>query len=173
MPESTQHRLDRVRKPRVHITYDLEIGDSIEKREIPFVVGVLSDLSGQPADPLPRLADRKFINIDQDNFDDVLAGIKPRVDFMVPNRLADDGTELRVEMEFSKMDDFRPEAIADRFEPLRRLMDLRRKLSDLAAVVDGNQPAEDTLQKFLRDTKPADGAGDGQATDASQGKKEE
>src|SRR3954449_10413267 len=102
--ESTQHKLDRVRKPRVHLTYDVEIGDAIELRELPFVAGVLADLSGKPEEPLPKLKDRKFVEIDRDNFDKILAGMKPRLAFQVDNRLQDDGTKMNVELKFSSMD---------------------------------------------------------------------
>ena len=106
--ESTQHKLDRVRSPRVHITYDVEIGDAIEMKELPFVIGVLADLSGKPEEPLPRLKDRKFVEIDRDNFNEVLKGMKPRLAFQVDNSLADDDTKLGVELRFQNMDDFSP-----------------------------------------------------------------
>ena len=102
--ESTQHKLDRVRSPRVHITYDVEIGDAIEMKELPFVMGVLADLSGKPDAPLPRLRDRKFVEIDRDNFNDVLKGMKPRLAFRVDNKLTDDDTKLGVELRFQNLD---------------------------------------------------------------------
>ena len=100
MPESIQHKLDRVRPPRVHITYDVEIGDAIEMKEIPFVVGVLADLSGKPDEPLPKMKDRKFIEIDRDNFDQVLEGMSPRLAYRVDNKLTDDDTKMAVELKF-------------------------------------------------------------------------
>ena len=99
--ESTQHKLDRVRKPRVHLTYDVEIGGAIQAKELPFVVGVLADLSGKPDEPLPGLKDRKFVEIDRDNFDKVLAGMKPRLAFQVENTLQDDGSKINVELRFN------------------------------------------------------------------------
>ena len=110
--ESVHSKLARVRKPRVHITYDVDVGGAIEQKELPFVVGVLADLSGNPKDALPRVKDRKFVEIDRDNFNQVLAGTKPRLTFKVPNRLSDDGSSLGVELEFRDMDDFGPEAVA-------------------------------------------------------------
>ena len=115
--ESLQHTLDRVRAPRVHLTYDVEIGDAIEMKEIPFVVGVLGDLSGKPDEPLPRLKDRKFIEIDRDNFNKVLEGMKPRLAFRVDNKLTEEDTKLAVELRFKSMDDFHPERVADQIEP--------------------------------------------------------
>src|SRR5919112_3017687 len=104
--ESIQSKLGRVRPPRVHITYDVEVGDAIQLKELPFVVGVLADLSGKPDEPLPRLKDRKFVEIDRDNFNKVLAGMKPRLAFPVDNKLQNDGTKINVELKFSHIDDF-------------------------------------------------------------------
>src|SRR5438270_13523441 len=98
--ESTQHKLDRIRRPRVHLTYDVEVGGAIQTKELPFVVGVLADLTGKPDEPLPRLKDRKFVEIDRDNFNKVLAAMKPRLAFQVDNRLQDDGTKMNVELRF-------------------------------------------------------------------------
>ena len=108
MAESLQHTLDRVRAPRVQITYDVEIGDAIEMKEIPFVVGVLADLSGKPDDPLPKVKDRKFVEIDRDNFNQVLAGMKPRLAYRVDNKLTDDDSKMAVELRFKSPDDFHP-----------------------------------------------------------------
>ncbi|RPJ02369.1 MAG: type VI secretion system contractile sheath small subunit, partial [Deltaproteobacteria bacterium] len=123
--ESLQHKLDRVRSPRVHITYDVEIGDAIEMKEIPFVVGILADLSGKPEEPLPRLKDRKFIEIDRDNFDTVLQGMKPRLAFKVDNKLSGEDTKLGVELRFKSIDDFHPEQVVQQVEPLRKLIEAR------------------------------------------------
>ncbi len=139
--ESLQHKLDRVRSPRVQITYDVEIGDAIEMKEIPFVVGVLGDLSGKPDEPLPQLKDRKFVEIDRDNFDKVLEGMKPRLAFKVDNKLTDDDTKMAVELRFKSMDDFHPERVAQQIEPLRKLLDARQRLSDLLNKLDGNDRA--------------------------------
>lgn len=151
--ESLQHKLDRVRPPRVHITYDVEIGDAIEMKEIPFVVGVLSDLSGKPDEPLPKMKDRKFIEIDRDNFDKVLEGMKPRVAFRVDNKLTDDNTKLAVDLRFKSMDDFHPEAVVQQVEPLRKLLEARSKLSDLLNKLDGNDKLDELLQNVITSTE--------------------
>jgi type VI secretion system protein ImpB len=151
--ESTQHKLDRVRPPRVQITYDVEIGDAIEKKELPFVLGVLADLSGKPVEPLPRLKDRKFVNIDRDNFDDVLKGMKPRLSFQVDNQLAKDGTKIGVELNFQGMADFEPEQIARQIEPMRKLLEARNKLTDLRNKMAGNEKLEERLQEIMQNTE--------------------
>src|ERR1700734_1551395 len=115
--ESIQKKIARVRPPRVHITYDVETGGAIEKKEIPFVVGVLADLAGQPDKPLPPIKERKFIEIDRDNFDGVMARMSPRVAFKVDNRLTNDDTQLGVDLRFSSMADFEPQNIAQQVEP--------------------------------------------------------
>lgn len=153
MPESIQHKLDRVRPPRVHITYDVEIGDAIEMKEIPFVVGVLADLSGKPEKPLPKMKDRKFIEIDRDNFDKVLEGMKPRLAFRVDNKLTDDDSQMAVELKFKSLDDFHPERVADQVEPLRKLVETRQRLSDLLSKMDGNDKLEELLQDVMSSTE--------------------
>ena len=150
--ESLQHTLDRVRAPRVHITYDVEIGDAIEMKEIPFVVGVLADLSGNPDEPLPKLKDRKFIEIDRDNFNNVLEGMKPRIAFKVDNKLTDEDTKMAVELRFKSMDDFHPEQVANQVTPVRKLVEARRKLSDLLSKLDGNDKLEELLQEVIAST---------------------
>ncbi|MGB0911715.1 MAG: type VI secretion system contractile sheath small subunit, partial [Nitrospirales bacterium] len=119
--ESTQHKLDRIRSPRVHITYDVETGGAIQMKELPFVMGVLSDLSGKPEDPLPKLKDRKFVEIDRDNFNSVLKGMKPRLVYNVENKLKDDDSKMGVELRFDSMDDFEPEQVVNQIEPLKQL----------------------------------------------------
>ncbi len=151
--ESLQHTLDRVRAPRVHLTYDVEIGDAIEMKEIPFVVGVLGDLSGKPDEPLPRLKDRKFIEIDRDNFNKVLEGMKPRLAFRVDNKLTEEDTKLAVELRFKSMDDFHPERVADQIEPLRKMVEARQKLSDLLNKLDGNDKLDELLQGVIASTE--------------------
>lgn len=151
--ESLQHKLDRVRAPRVQITYDVEIGDAIEMKEIPFVVGVLSDLSGKPEDPLPKLKDRKFVEIDRDNFDKVLEGMKPRLAYQVDNKLTGGDTKMGVELRFKSLDDFHPENVAQQVEPLRKLVEARSKLSDLLSKLDGNDKLDSILQKVISDTE--------------------
>lgn len=147
--ESLQHTLDRVRSPRVQITYDVEVGDSIEKKEIPFVVGVLGDLSGKPDEPLPKMKDRKFVEIDRDNFNKVLEGMKPRVAFRVDNKLANDGTQLAIDLRFKSMDDFNPENVADQITPVKKLVEARKRLSDLLSKLDGNDKLDELLQDII------------------------
>jgi type VI secretion system protein ImpB len=150
--ESLQHTLDRVRSPRVHITYDVEVGDAIEMKEIPFVLGVLSDLSGKPRDPLPRVKDRKFVEIDRDNFNGVLEGMKPRLTFRVDNKLTGDDTRLAVELTFRSLEDFHPEKVARQVEPLRRLVETRERLSSLMNRLDGNDKLDELLQEVVSNT---------------------
>jgi type VI secretion system protein ImpB len=150
--QSTQHKLDRIRKPRVHLTYDVEIGGAIQMKELPFVVGVLADLSGKPEEPLPRIKDRKFVEIDRDNFNKVLAGTKPRVAFQVDNQLQADGSKMNVELKFNRMDDFEPEQVAKQVEPLRKLLEARDKLSNLLNKMDGNEKLEELLQDVVHNT---------------------
>jgi type VI secretion system protein ImpB len=151
--ESIQKKLSRVRKPRVHITYDVEVGDAIEKKELPYVVGVLADLSGMPKDALPRVESRNFVEIDRDNFNKVLAGAKPRLTFRVPNRIANDESQIGVELQFKNMDDFGPEAVARQVEPIRKLLEARQKLNELAIKVNDSTPAEEALQEILQNTE--------------------
>jgi type VI secretion system protein ImpB len=147
--ESIQKKISRVRPPRVHITYDVETGGAIEKKEIPFVVGVLADLAGQPDKPLPPIKERKFIEIDRDNFDGVMARMSPRVAFKVDNRLTNDDTQLGVDLRFSSMADFEPQNIAQQVEPLRHLLELRRKLSNLRSSLYGNDKLDQLLQEVM------------------------
>lgn len=150
--ESTQHKLSRVRAPRVHITYDVEVGNAIELKELPFVVGVLGDFSGKPDEPLPRMKDRKFIEIDRDNFDKVLAGMKPRLAYGVENRLANDGSKMNVELRFNSMEDFEPDRVVQQVEPLRKLVEARRRLSDLVSKMDGNDRLGELLQDVIQNS---------------------
>ncbi|QOW25657.1 type VI secretion system contractile sheath small subunit [Lysobacter sp. H23M47] len=151
--ESTQKRLQKVRPPRVQLTYDVEKGDAIEQKEIPFVVGVLGDFSGLPEAPLPKLKDRKFVNVDLDNFDEVISGMAPRAAFRVPNKLSDNGGEFAVELMFNSIDDFRPEAVVQQVQPLRKLLEARSKLADLRNKVAGNEKLEDLLNDVLANTE--------------------
>lgn len=153
MAESIQKKLQRVRPPRVSITYDVEVGDAIEERELPFVMGVLADLSGDPAEELPRFADRKFTEITPDNFDDVLKSMKPHLAFTVDNKLSDDpdAGKIAVDLDFESLDDFSPEAVAEQVDPLSQLLDLRQQLADLRANLQGNQKLEEILQETLND----------------------
>lgn len=150
--ESIHKKLSRVRKPRVHISYDVQVGDAKEQKELPFVVGVLADLSGQPTEPLPRLKDRKFVQIDRDNFDQVLAGSKPRVACAVENKLADDGSKIAVDLQFRSLDDFAPEAVAEQVEPIRQLVEARKRLNELALKLNSSDKLEDLLQQVMQNT---------------------
>ena len=152
--ESVHTKLERVRPPRVHVTYNVEIGDAIEQKEIPFVMGVLADLSGQPADPLPKIKDRRFVEITPDNFDGVLESMKPRVAFAVENKLSEDPNagKLGVDLSFQNLEDFDPERVAQRVKPLRDLLALRTKLSDLVGTLQGNEKLERVLQDIISDS---------------------
>ena len=154
MAESTQKKLERVRPPRVNITYEVETGGAIEMKELPFVMGVLGDFTGQPVDALPRLKDRKFVEVNPDNFDDVLASMKPHLAFTVENKLSEDANagKIGVDLHFKSMDDFAPENVARQVKPLRELLDLRTKLADLRGNLQGNDKLEEVLQSTLRDS---------------------
>ncbi len=171
--ESLQHTLDRVRSPRVHITYDVEVGDAIEMKEIPFVVGVLADLSGKPDEPLPKLKERKFIEIDRDNFDSVLAGMKPRVAFRVDNKLSDDEGQIAVDLRFKSMDDFHPEKVAEQIEPVRKLVEARQRLSELLNRLDGNDKLDELLQDVISNTASLEELGKEAGVGAKEEKTEE
>ena len=151
--ESTQHKLDRVRKPRVHLTYDVELNGAIQQKELPFVVGVLADLSGKPEEPLPRLKDRGFAEVDRDNFDKVLAAEKPRLAIQADNTLQGDGSKLNVELKFRKMADFDPDQVARHIEPLRKLLEVRERLTNLLNKMDGNETLEQLLQDVVNNTE--------------------
>ena len=147
--ESVFDKKGRVRPPRVHITYEVETNGAIVQKELPFVVGVMADLSGQPKESLGRLKDRKFIEVDRDNFDDVLAKQRPRVAMKVDNTLKGDGSQLAVEMEFSKLEDFEPEQVARKVQPLAELLEIRGKLKDLLSRTEGNDRLEELLDAII------------------------
>jgi type VI secretion system protein ImpB len=149
--ESIQHKIDRVRPPRVQITYDVEVGGAIELKELPFVVGVMGDFVGKPEEPLPAIKNRKFVEIDPDNFNQVLAGMKPRVAFSVDNKMQDDGSKVGVDLKFNNIEDFEPDAIVQQVEPLRKLVEARQKLSDLRSKMDGNDKLESMLNDIISD----------------------
>jgi len=153
MAESTQHKLDRVRRPRVQITYDVEVGGAIQKKELPLVVGVLADLSGKPDKPLPRLKDRKFVEIDRDNFNSVLAASTPRVAFQVQNKLTKAGGFLNTELRFKSMDDFEPLQIVNQVPAMKKLLEARGKLNDLLGKLDGNDDLDAKLQEIVSNTE--------------------
>jgi type VI secretion system protein ImpB len=148
--ESSQKFIARNRAPRVQIEYDVEVYGAEKKVQLPFVMGVLSDLSGKPADPLAPVADRKFLEIDVDNFDDRLKAMKPRAAFAVPNTLTGEGN-LSLDITFDSMDDFSPDAIARKVEPLRKLLEARNQLSNLMTYMDGKTGAEELVAKVLKD----------------------
>jgi type VI secretion system protein ImpB len=154
--ESIQKKLGRVRPPRVHITYDVETGGAIEKKELPFVVGVLADLSGQPEKALPVVKDRKFVEIDRDNFDAVLSKSAPRLLFKVDNTLTEDDTRLGVELKFKSLEDFEPQNVAKQVEPLRKLLEIRNQLTNLRSSLYGNDKFDALLQEIVHNAAAMD-----------------
>ncbi|WP_118182800.1 type VI secretion system contractile sheath small subunit [Paraburkholderia phosphatilytica] len=151
--ESIQKRLQKVRPPRVQLTYEVERGDAIEVKELPFVVGVVADLAGQSEVEQPKLRDRKFVSIDRDNIDDVMKAIEPRAAFQVENRLSDAGGKFAVDLRFQSMSDFNPDEVVAQIEPLRRLLEARSKLADLRNKLAGNDRLEDLLSDVLSNTQ--------------------
>lgn len=154
--ESIQKRLQKVRPPRVQMTYDVEVGDAIEHKELPFVVGVIGDFSGQSEVEQKKLRDRSFVNVDNDNFDEVMKAVEPRTVYRVPNKLSDTGGEFGVELKFKSIDDFRPEAVVQQVEPLKKLLEARTKLADLRNKLAGNEKLEDILSDVLANTEKLD-----------------
>ena len=155
--ESLQHKLDRVRPPRVQITYDVQVGDAQIKKELPFVVGVLADLAGHPdpdQEPLPELKDekRKFVEINRDNFDRVMGGIKPRLAMKVENKIEKDNTKVGVELKFRTLEDFEPVNVVNQVEPLRKLLEARQRLSELKSKITTNDRFDALLQRIIHDT---------------------
>ena len=153
--ESTQQKLSRVRPPRVQITYDVEVGDAIELKELPFVVGVLADLTGMPANPLAPMKERKFVEVNPDNFDAVLANMAPRLAYSADNVLTDDpeAGQLKVDLKFESMEDFSPERVARQVAPLRELLKLRTNLSDLRGSLQGNDKLDEALFEAVTNTE--------------------
>ncbi|HEV8432430.1 MAG TPA: type VI secretion system contractile sheath small subunit [Thermoanaerobaculia bacterium] len=152
MSESTQKKLLRIRPPRVQITYDVETGGAIEKKELPLVVGIIADLAGKQDTPTAPVKARKFVEIDRDNFNDVMASIAPRLAFAVTNKLKDDDSKMNVELKFRNIDDLRPEAIVQQVEPLRKLFEARQRLNDLLGKLDGNDDLDALLQDVAANT---------------------
>jgi len=152
--ESIHKKLEKVRPPRVHVAYDVEIGNAIESKELPFVMGVMADLSGQPTEPLPRLKDRRFVEITPDNFDSVLESMKPHLSYSVENKLSEDAQagQLKVDLNFKSLDDFEPEQVARQVKPLRELLELRTKLADLRGSLQGNEKLDDLLLEAISNT---------------------
>lgn len=147
---SSQKFIARNRAPRVQIEYDVELYGSQKKVQLPFVMGVMADLSGKPAEALPPVADRKYLNIDVDNFDERLKSMKPRVAFQVPNTLTGEGN-INVDMTFESMDDFSPAAVARKVDALNKLLEARTQLSNLLTYMDGKTGAEELVAKVLQD----------------------
>ena len=153
MAESTQHKLDRVRPPRVQITYDGEIGNAIEKKELPLVVGILADLSGKPDTPPAKLVERRFVDIDRDNFNEILSSIYPRATLQVDNTISGDDSKLNVELRFNHIEDFDPVNLVKQVVPLRRLFEARQRLRDLLTKLDGNDDLDQLLQDVVANTE--------------------
>lgn len=150
--DSIHDKLSRVRKPRVHITYDVETEGAMVKKELPFVVGVMGDFSGNNSDSPKPLKDRRFIQIDRDNFDDVMRRMSPKLRLKVDNKLSDDDSQMAVELAFNSMDDFQPAAVVSQVEPLRELMETRNKLRDLMTKVDRSEELEELLERVLNNS---------------------
>ena len=155
MADSTQKKLERIRPARVSISYEVETGGAIEKKELPFLMGVLGDFTGQPTEPLARLKDRKFVEVTPENFDDVLASMKPHLGFTVENKLAEnaDAPKLGIDLNFRSMDDFSPDAVARQVKPLKALLDLRTQLADLRGSLQTNEALDEVLQSTLGDAE--------------------
>lgn len=151
--ESIHSKLSRVRKPRVHITYDVETEGAAVKKELPFVVGVMGDFAGQNTEALKPLKDRRFVQIDRDNFDEVLKRMNPKLNFKVENKLAGDGSEFSVDLQFKSMQDFEPAAIVKQVEPLDKLMATRNKLRDLMTKIDRSEELENILERVLNNNE--------------------
>ena len=150
MAESIHEKLKRVRKPRVHITYDVETEGAEILRELPFVVGIMGDFSGDPTEPLRPLSERKFIQIDRDNFNDVMARMTPGLNIRVANKLADDGSEMAVALKFNSIEDFEPGRVAEQVPALKALLETRNKLRDLMSKVDRSEQLENLLEQILK-----------------------
>lgn len=169
MSESTQHKLDRVRRPRVQITYDVETGGAMQKVELPFVVGVLAELSGSPKEALKPLKERKVAQIDRDNFNTVLEKAAPRVAMKVQNRLTDADTKLAVELNFKSMEDFEPQKVAAQVGPLKELMEMRQRLINLLSKMEGNEKLDELLTAVLTNTEQAQALAKQMGIDISAG----
>ena len=150
MSGSVHDKLNRVRKPRVHISYEVETEGAEVQRELPFVMGVMGDFSGDPTVPLKPMGDRKFIQIDRDNFNDVMAGMTPGLKLKVDNRLSEDGGQMGVDLKFNSMDDFEPARVAQQVPALRTLLETRAKLRDLMSKVDRSEELESLLEQVLK-----------------------
>jgi type VI secretion system protein ImpB len=155
MAESMQHKLDRVRRPRVQITYDVETNGAMVKTELPFVIGIMADLSAQRKEALPGLKDRKFVPVDRDNFNDVLDRAAPRLAMKVDDRLTGKDQKLSVELNFKTFDDFEPQNVAGQVPALRELLEMRQRLTQLLSKMEGNDKLEKLLTDVLGNTEKA------------------
>lgn len=153
---SVHDKLNRVRKPRVHISYEVETEGAMVQKELPFVVGVLGDFSGDPTEPLKPMKDRKFIQIDRDNFNDVMTRMTPGLQFKVENTLADDGSEMAVDLKFNRIEDFEPGAVVNQVDPLRKMLETRNQLRDLLSKVDRSEDLEALLERVLQSSEDLD-----------------
>ena len=150
--ESVQKKLQRIRPPRVQLTYDVEVGDAREVKELPFVVGVLGDFSAASELEKTKLKDKKFINVDLDNIDEVMESLAPRANFQVENTLTEEGGKMSVDLTFNSMGDFKPEQVVQQVKPLRRLVEARERLTDLRNKISNNERLEDLLDEVLKST---------------------
>ena len=146
---SIHDKLKRVRKPRVHLAYEVETEGAMVEKELPFVVGVMGDFSGDATEPLKSLKDRRFTQIDRDNFNDVLAKMTPGLQMKVENTLAGDGSEMAVDLKFQSLDDFEPGAVVQQVEPLKKMMDTRNQLRDLMTKIDRSEDLENIIEQVL------------------------
>lgn len=170
MSESIHGKLGRVRPPRVHIKYEVETEGAVVEKELPFVVGVMGDFSGNPTAPLKPLKDRSFVNIDRDNFNDVMSKMNVGLNYRVENTLKNDGTELPVQLKFHSIEDFEPARVVEQVEPLKKLLETRNKLRDLLTKVDRSEELENTLEQILKSTEELQKAAN--ALGVEPGKKE-
>ena len=152
MSESVHDKLKRVRKPRVHITYDVETNGAIEKKELPFVVGVMGDYSGDNTEGKKSVKDRKFVQVDRDNLNEAMTKVNPQLNFKVDNTLGEEGSEMAVDLDFKTLEDFEPQRVVDQVEPLKKLLETRNKLRDLMTKVDRSEELENILEEVLQNT---------------------
>src|SRR5947209_19006469 len=173
MSESWQHKLDRVRRPRVQITYDVESNGAMVQKDLPFVVGVLADRSAQRKTPLPPMRDRKFVEIDRDNINKVMADAAPELQMRVDNKLADDGSQLGVNLKFKSLDDFEPGRVAAQVSPLKELLDMRQRLDEVLGKMESNVKLEGLLQEVLANSDKAQALAKQMGIEAAEPKPEE
>ncbi len=152
MSDSLQKWVGRNRPPRVQITYDVEVGDAVEKKELPLVVGLMADLTRHPLNPLPKMKERRFVEIDRDNFDEIMGNIAPRLDISVPDTFKGEGN-LKIELNFTAFEHFHPEAIVKQVPRLQRLLEARQQLRDLLAKLDGNDELDALLENVIQNTE--------------------